>query len=61
MLKKLFDATQQVMQRPEVKAALAREGTEVALSRSPEDFVAFLNEDNKFWAKLVKEAGVKAE
>ena len=61
VLKKLFDATQQVMQRPEVKAALAREGTEVALSRSPEDFVAFLNEDNKFWAKLVKEAGVKAE
>lgn len=26
-----------------------------------EDFVAFLNEDNKFWAKLVKDAGVKAE
>jgi tripartite-type tricarboxylate transporter receptor subunit TctC len=61
VMKKLFDATQQVMQRPEVKAALAREGTDVAMSRSPEDFAAFLNEDNRFWAKLVKEAGVKID
>jgi tripartite-type tricarboxylate transporter receptor subunit TctC len=59
--KKLFDATAQVMQRPEVKAALAREGTEVAMSRSPEDFAAFLIDDNRFWAKLVKDAGVKLD
>ncbi|MEO6744058.1 MAG: tripartite tricarboxylate transporter substrate binding protein [Caldimonas sp.] len=59
--KKVFDAAQQVMQRADVKAALAREGTEVALSKSPEDFAAFLVEDNRFWAQLVKEAGVKAE
>jgi tripartite-type tricarboxylate transporter receptor subunit TctC len=59
--KKLYEATQQVMQRPEVKAALAREGTEVAMSKSPEDFAAFLNEDNRFWARLVKDAGVKAD
>ncbi len=61
VMKKLFDATAQVMQRPEVKAALAREGTEVALSKSPDDFAAFLNEDNRFWAKLVKDAGVKLD
>ena len=61
VMKKLFDATQQVMQRPEVKAALAREGTEVAMSKSPEDFVAFLNEDNPFWVKLVKDAKVKSD
>ncbi len=59
--KKVFDAAQQVMQRADVKAALAREGTEVALSKSPEEFAAFLVEDNRFWAQLVKEAGVKAE
>ena len=59
--KKLFDATTAVMQRDDVKAALAREGTEVALSKSPEDYAAFLAEDNKFWAKLVKDAGVKGE
>ena len=61
VMKKLFDAAQTVMQQPEVKAALAREGTEVAMSRSPEDFAAFLNDDNRFWARLVKDAGVKAD
>jgi len=59
--KKLFDVTQEVMQRPDMKAALAREGTEVALSKSPADFVSFLAEDGRFWAKLVKDAGVKAD
>lgn len=59
--KRLFEATQQVMQRADVKAALAREGTEVAVSASPEEFAAFLTEDNRFWAKLVKEAGVKSD
>jgi tripartite-type tricarboxylate transporter receptor subunit TctC len=61
LTKKLFEATSQVMQRAEVKAALAREGTEVALSKSPEDFAAFLVDDNRFWARLVKDAGVKAD
>jgi tripartite-type tricarboxylate transporter receptor subunit TctC len=61
VVKRLFDAAQAVMQRPEVKAALAREGTEVALSASPDEFATFLTEDNKFWARLVKEAGVKLD
>lgn len=59
--KKLFDATQQVMQRADVKAALAREGTEVSVSKSPADFVSFLTEDNRFWARLVKDAGVTSD
>jgi tripartite-type tricarboxylate transporter receptor subunit TctC len=59
--RKLFEAATQVMQRPELKAALAREGTDTAVSKSPEDYAAFLAEDYKFWAKLVKDAGVKAE
>jgi tripartite-type tricarboxylate transporter receptor subunit TctC len=61
LTKKLFEATSQVMQRADVKAALAREGTEVAVSKSPEDFAAFLLDDNRFWARLVKDAGVKAD
>ena len=61
VVKKLFDAAADVLQRPEVKAALAREGTETALSKSPEDFAAFLNDDNRFWARLVKDAGVKLD
>lgn len=61
IIKKIFDATTVAMQQPSVKAALAREGTDVALSSSPEQFAAFLNEDAKFWVKLVKDAGVKID
>ncbi len=61
IVKKIFDAATVAMQQPSVKAALAREGTGVSLSQSPEQFAAFLNEDAKFWVKLVKDAGVKLE
>lgn len=61
IVKKLFEAAQAAMQQPAVKAALAREGTEVSLSASPEQFAAFLAEDARFWSKLVKDAGVKMD
>jgi tripartite-type tricarboxylate transporter receptor subunit TctC len=61
VVKKLFDAAQAAMQQSAVKAALAREGTEVAVSASPEQFAAFLAEDARFWGKLVKDAGVKLD
>jgi len=61
IVKKLFSATIAAAQRPEFKEALAREGTEVALSRSPEDFAAFLADDAKFWVKLAKESGATAD
>jgi tripartite-type tricarboxylate transporter receptor subunit TctC len=57
IVKKLYDATMVAMKRPEMKAALAREGTEVTVSSSPADFAAFLKEDAKFWAKLAKDSG----
>ena len=44
-----------------MKAFLAREGTEVSISASPEDFETFLAEDGKFWVNLVKSAKVKVE
>jgi tripartite-type tricarboxylate transporter receptor subunit TctC len=61
IVKKLFDAAIAAAQRPEVKAALAREGTDVSLSASPADFSAFLKEDNRFWAKLARDSGAKVE
>ncbi len=61
IVKRLFDATQKAMSQPQVKAALAREGTDVAVSSSPEAFAAFLLDDARFWVKLVKDANVKAE
>jgi tripartite-type tricarboxylate transporter receptor subunit TctC len=61
IVKKLFDATNVALQRPEVKAALAREGTDVSTSASPADFAAFVKDENRFWAKLAKDSGAKAE
>jgi len=61
IVKKIYEATVTAMQNPAVKAALAREGTEVSLSPSPEAFNSFLAEDGKFWVGLVKSAKVKVE
>ena len=61
VVKKLFDAATLAAQQPAVRAALAREGTEVSLSASSEQFAAFLAEDARFWSKLVKDAGVKMD
>jgi tripartite-type tricarboxylate transporter receptor subunit TctC len=59
--RKLFDAATVAMRQPSVKAALAREGTEVALSPTQDHFVKFLAADNRFWAQLVKDAAVTTD
>jgi tripartite-type tricarboxylate transporter receptor subunit TctC len=61
VVRRLFDATAQVVNNPETAKMLAREGTETASSRSPEEFAQFLAEDARLWARLVKESGAKAE
>jgi tripartite-type tricarboxylate transporter receptor subunit TctC len=61
IVRKIFEATVAAAQKPEVHATLAREGTEVALSKSPQDFAAFVAEDAKFWVKLAKESGATAD
>jgi tripartite-type tricarboxylate transporter receptor subunit TctC len=61
IIKKLFDATTVAAQKTEVKTPLAREGTEVVLSRSPDAFAAFLIEDAKFWVQLAKQSGATAD
>jgi tripartite-type tricarboxylate transporter receptor subunit TctC len=61
IVNKLYDATLLAMQKPEVKAALAREGTDVSVSGSPAEFAAFLKDENRFWARLAKDSGAKAE
>jgi tripartite-type tricarboxylate transporter receptor subunit TctC len=61
IVRKIYDATVAAMQQAPIKAALAREGTEVSLSASPEQFASFLVDDGKFWVQLVKSAKVKIE
>ena len=60
-IRKLFTATTQVLQRPDLKQLLAKEGTDVAGSKSPEEFAAFLREDAKLWQQLVKDTGAKVD
>ena len=61
VVKKIYEATIAAMQQPSVKASLAREGTEVSISGSPDQFRSFLVEDSRFWVDLVKNANVKVE
>jgi tripartite-type tricarboxylate transporter receptor subunit TctC len=61
IVKKLFDASSVALQQPEVKAALAREGTDVSPLASPAEFVSFVQDERRFWAKLAKDAGAKAD
>jgi tripartite-type tricarboxylate transporter receptor subunit TctC len=61
VVRKLFEATSQVVKSPDTARTLAREGTETAGSSAPEEFGRFLAEDAKLWARLVKESGAKAE
>jgi len=56
---KIFEAVQVTLKNPNVKASLAREGTDVSLSTSPEQFTKFLLEDEKFWISLVKSTDTK--
>ena len=61
VVKAVYDGVRTAMQQPSVKAALEREGTEVSLSNSPDQFTSFLAEDSKFWVNLVKTANVKVD
>ena len=61
VVKKLFEATTAALRQPEVGQMFAREGTETAASRSSEEFAAFLAEDARLWARLVKESGAKID
>jgi tripartite-type tricarboxylate transporter receptor subunit TctC len=61
IVKRLYDATAAVLAQPAVARVLEKEGTETSGSKSPEDFAAFIAEDAKLWARLVKDSGAKAD
>ena len=61
IVRRLFEATSQVVKAPDTARILAREGTESVGSGSPEEFGSFLVEDARLWARLVKDSGAKAD
>ena len=61
IVQRLHQETAKALALPEVGKSLGREGTETAGSRSPDEFAAFIVEDAKLWARLVKDSGAKAD
>jgi len=54
-----FNATAQALQDTRFREAMARDGTEAPGSKSPEDFAAFVREEAKVTAKVIRESGAK--
>ncbi len=60
-VKRLFEATAAAVATPSVAKVLENGGTETVGSKSPEEFAAFIAEDAKVWARVVKDSGAKAD
>jgi tripartite-type tricarboxylate transporter receptor subunit TctC len=61
IIAKLFAAFTQAVKRPDVQEVFARSLIPVAVSKSPEDFNAFVRSENARWAKIIKENNLKLE
>ncbi|MGE5465736.1 MAG: Bug family tripartite tricarboxylate transporter substrate binding protein [Methanocella sp.] len=61
VVNKLFSATQKVMADTEVGRRLADQGADIVVSKSPDDFAAFMKSENELYDKLVKQVGAVAE
>ena len=61
VVRKLHTATNQVLQRPELRQLMAKEGTDVEGSKSPEEFAAFTRENAKLWQQLARDTGAKVD
>jgi tripartite-type tricarboxylate transporter receptor subunit TctC len=59
IVKRLFEATHLTLQNPNLKQALARDGTETSGSRSPGDFAEFVREEAKLWTQVIRASGAK--
>lgn len=58
---RLFGALQKVMAQPEVVKRLADGGVDVVVSKSPEEFAAFIARETERWGKVIRDANVTAE
>ncbi|HEY9445628.1 MAG TPA: tripartite tricarboxylate transporter substrate-binding protein, partial [Burkholderiales bacterium] len=58
---KLYTAVTKAMQGPEVESRLAKASAAVVLSKSPEDFRAFWENESNRWSKVVRDIGAVAQ
>jgi len=57
---RLSAAIAAAMRDPEVRARLAQNGVVPGVN-APEEFAAYLKEENERWARIIREKGIKAE
>ena len=60
MIDKLNRTLQQALASAEVRKQLGLDGTEITPG-TPEDYAAFIDQDEKKWSQLVRESGVEQE
>lgn len=56
----LYEEAQKVMQLPDMREQIARQGLEIAL-KDPKEFAERIRQETVAWAKVVKAAGIRAE
>ena len=61
IVNKLNQDISRVLQLPEIAEIIAQQGSAEAIGGSPEQFGAFIRADIAKWAKVVKDAGAKAD
>ena len=60
-ISKVAAAAAAAIREAKVQETLAKEGTETSGSATPAEFAAFIAQDARLWARLVKDSGAKAD
>lgn len=60
VVQKLNDGIVRVLKSPELKERLTRDGADIIAS-TPQEFSAYMRSETVKWAKVIKEAGIRAE
>ena len=58
---RMHDEIARIVQMPDVSNRLVQQGLELAVSRNPGEFTAFLKSDYARWAKVIRETGIRVE
>jgi len=61
LIKKLHAEVVRILALPSVKTQFAAHGLEIRVSASPAEFGELIRRDRERWAKVIKDAGIRAE
>ena len=61
VIDRLFRSAQDTMKHPDVVKRLGDGGVSIVVSKSPEDFAAFVKKENERFAKVIKDTHIETE